>query len=70
MIAGTVMKAIDNISLFHSEKYHERYFMLEYGQPYCYFYESKTEETFHRTHRQTELISCSVIEDSEIDRRI
>lgn len=70
MICGTVMKGIENISLFHGDKYHERFFLLEFGQPYCYFYENKTDETFHRTHKQSELTSCAIIDDSEIDRRI
>lgn len=43
-ISGQVMKAIENISLFHSDKYHERLFVLEFGSPYCYFYEDKRDE--------------------------
>ena len=35
------MKAIDNISFFHKGQYHKRYFVLEFGQPFCYFFEKK-----------------------------
>lgn len=38
-IKGSVMKAIENLGLFHSDEYHKRFFMLEFGQPYCYWYE-------------------------------
>ena len=64
------MKAIDNISLFHSDKYHERLLLVEFGQPYVYFYEHPEDESFHRSHKQTDLVSCTVIEDAEVDRRI
>ena len=40
-IRGTAMKAIDNLSVLHKAKYHTRFFMLEFGEPYCYWYENE-----------------------------
>ena len=34
-MTGTLIKAVNNIGFFNKEKYHERYFRLEYGQPLC-----------------------------------
>ena len=69
-IRGDVMKAIENLSLFHKEQYHKRYFMLEFGQPYCYFYEHKDKTSSHRSHLQLNLIGCSILEDKVVESRV
>ena len=44
--------------------------MLEFGQPYCYFYEKKRDTSFHRSHKQVSLIGCSVLEEREVESRV
>ena len=44
--------------------------MLEFGQPYCYFYESKSKESFHKAHRQTFLRAARILEDAEITEKL
>lgn len=65
-LKGTLMKAIESVSLFHMEKYHKKFFMMEFSQPYCYFYDDETTDSFSRAHKQTDLVSCRAIDDSEV----
>ena len=67
---GTVMKAIEKISVFHKSPYHKRYFLLEFGQPYCYFYEKKTDSSFHKSHKQSEIVAAKILDDTEIQSKI
>ena len=69
-IKGTVMKAIQNISLFHDDMYHKRFFVLEFGQPYCYIYKSEKDTKSHQCHKQVSIISASVIQDDEIQANL
>ena len=64
------MKAIQNISVFHNEKYHRRYFVLEFGQPYCFFYEKKSDSAFLRAHKQVSLLSAKALEDDEVQKNL
>lgn len=45
------MKAVENVGVFNYDNYHERFFMLEFGQPYCYFYKNKKSGSFQRSHK-------------------
>ena len=54
------------MGLFHSQGYHKRYFVLEFGQPYCYFYEKKGKEKHYKAHLQTSLRSAAIMEDAEV----
>ena len=40
-IKGTVMKAIENLTLFNKAEYHKRFLELKFGEQYCYFYEKQ-----------------------------
>ena len=64
------MKAIENLSLFHREKYHQRYFMLEFGKANCFFLENAFKNVFNRKHRQVNLTSCDVLDDEEIKEKV
>ena len=57
------MKAIENLGFFHEEEYHMRYFCLEFGQPYCYFYVNQSDNTFHKSHKQSDIRGCAILED-------
>ena len=48
---GNVMKAVENVGVFNRSTYHTRFFLLEFGQPYCYFYEKKGSSSFQRSHK-------------------
>ena len=53
-IRGSVYKAIENVSFFHTGQYHERYFTLEYGHQDCYFFYKKSDypdKGFHSKHK-------------------
>lgn len=63
---GDIMKAVENVGVFNYDKYHTRFFMLEFGQPYCYFYEKKISLSFQRSHKQRDILQCHVINDSDL----
>ena len=64
------MKAIEKLSVVHSAKYHKRFFMLEFGEPYCYWYEGPGSEISHNSHKQTDIIGCRILDDREVNDRM
>ena len=64
------MKAVENISFFNGDIYHKRYLMLNFSQPYCYFYQKKSDNIHHRAHLHAELLSCTELEDNEVLFRV
>ena len=52
VIQGLVMKAVENVSFFNKDKYHKRFFKLEFGEFDCHFYESQqNDKKAYRSHR-------------------
>ena len=51
VIQGAVMKAVENVSFFNKDKYHKRFFKLEFGDFDCHFYESQQKDKAYRSHR-------------------
>lgn len=64
------MKAIENVGVFNRSGYHTRFFLLEFGQPYCYFYEDKSDSSFQRSHKQNEICDCKIMEERDVQSRI
>ena len=64
------MKAIENVGVFNRSGYHTRFLLLEFGQPYCYFYEDKSDSSFQRSHKQNEICDCKIMEDRDVQSRI
>ena len=53
-IRGSVYKAIENVSFFHSGQYHERFFTLEFGHSDCFFFQKKDDYPnggYHSRHK-------------------
>ena len=69
-IKGSLMKAVENIGFFNSDIYHKRFFIMNYGQPFCYFYEKKTDNHHHKSHLQSELLSCDILHNEVIHQRL
>ena len=64
------MKAIEQLSVFHGKAYHQRFFRLEFGSRKCRFYESESKVSTtesYRVHKQSNIVSCEVMEDEEIE---
>lgn len=60
------MKAVENIGFFNGDIYHKRYLMLNFRQPYCYFYQRRSDNVHYKAHLHVEILSCSALEDDEI----
>lgn len=66
MIQGYVMKAIKHVSFFHKDKYHKRFFKLEFGEQHCHFLESEDAKKVHQSYLQEELLSCELLDDEQV----
>ena len=69
-IKGEFQKAIENLGLFHKSEYHRKYFMLEFGQPYCYYYKSKKDSAHQKSYFQSDIISCAIMDESEVSEKL
>ena len=67
------MKAVENIGFFNASEYHKRFVRLDYGtKSELMFFDSKADSNSfpYKTHKQSELIRCCVLEDADIEARV
>ena len=64
------MKAVENLNFFHKDKYHKRFLRLEFGREHCNFFESEKKSKPQRSHKISDLISCSIINEEEVKEKL
>ena len=68
-IQGQVMKRIEDSSIWHRSDFHTRFFKVEFGRPFCYFYQKESDNEWHKSHKQSDIRSCAVLTEEEIIER-
>lgn len=69
-IQGYIRKAIENKSLFHQTDYHKKYLKLDFASEYCHFFEELGSAIPSRSHLQSDIKSCEVLADEEIEQKV
>ena len=56
--------------MWNRKDFHQRFFKLDFGHPFCYFYKTSSDQNWHKSHKQSELLKCEILTDEEIQERI
>ena len=56
--------------MWHRTDFHQRYFKVEFGSPFCFFFEHKEMLQWHKSHRQSDIRACKALSEAEIQERV
>jgi hypothetical protein len=65
------MKRIEKKSMWHIDTdFHQRFLKVEFGNPFCYFYQKITDQAWQKAHNQSDIKSCKALTDEDITKKI
>lgn len=69
-IQGKVMKAVENVGLFNKDKYHERYFKLQFSEEFCYICVTESSASYKHKYEQNKIQECKILDDAEVQEKV